>query len=142
MPRKGTGSKVGGPRTGTPGTAYRNRSDLNGTQPVRTAPGQPYGSRVQQERAMEAVPLPRQGAADPAGGGPPTPAPQPGGLTPLTAPTQRPHEPITAGVDVGPGPGSQVLASSPRNVGRSVLTELATETNDPFLTALAQRARR
>ena len=30
-------------------------------------------------------------------------------LVPLDAETQRPDEPITAGVDMGPGPGSEVL---------------------------------
>jgi hypothetical protein len=30
-------------------------------------------------------------------------------LTPLTAPTERPGEPITAGMDFGPGPGSEAL---------------------------------
>lgn len=30
-------------------------------------------------------------------------------VTPLNAPTQRPGEPITAGIDMGPGPGSSVL---------------------------------
>ena len=30
-------------------------------------------------------------------------------LTPLFAPTQRPNEPVTAGVDIGPGPGSNAL---------------------------------
>ncbi len=44
-----------------------------------------------------------------------TPTPQmPGlnpmaGVVPLSAPTQRPDEPVTAGVDVGPGPGREVL---------------------------------
>jgi hypothetical protein len=28
---------------------------------------------------------------------------------PFSAPTQRPDEPITTGVDIGPGPGSNVL---------------------------------
>jgi hypothetical protein len=28
---------------------------------------------------------------------------------PFSAPTQRPDEPITSGVDIGPGPGSNVL---------------------------------
>lgn len=31
------------------------------------------------------------------------------GVVPLTAPTQRPDEPVTAGVDVGPGPGREIL---------------------------------
>jgi hypothetical protein len=30
-------------------------------------------------------------------------------VTPLNAPTQRPGEPVTAGIDMGPGPGSSVL---------------------------------
>ena len=30
-------------------------------------------------------------------------------VTPLYAPTQRPSEPITAGIDLGPGPGSDAL---------------------------------
>jgi len=30
-------------------------------------------------------------------------------LTPLTAPTERPDEPITAGMDFGAGPGSEAL---------------------------------
>ncbi len=31
------------------------------------------------------------------------------GVVPLTAPTNRPSEPVTAGIDAGPGPGSEVL---------------------------------
>lgn len=37
-------------------------------------------------------------------------------LIPLDAPTQRPNEPITAGVDAGAGPGSEVL-NLPQGVG-------------------------
>ncbi|NDD84503.1 hypothetical protein EBZ38_09575 [bacterium] len=35
-------------------------------------------------------------------------------LTPLFAPTQRPDEPITAGVPIGAGPGPEVLGIAPR----------------------------
>lgn len=31
-------------------------------------------------------------------------------VTPLFAPTQRPDEPITSGIDMGPGPGSEILS--------------------------------
>jgi hypothetical protein len=31
------------------------------------------------------------------------------GVTPLGAPSERPDEPVTAGADVGPGPGSDIL---------------------------------
>lgn len=37
-------------------------------------------------------------------------------LTPLFAPTQRPDEPITAGIDIGEGPGSQILSMRPAPV--------------------------
>ncbi len=37
-------------------------------------------------------------------------------LIPLDAPTQRPDEPVTAGVDAGPGPGSEIL-NLPQGVG-------------------------
>lgn len=37
-------------------------------------------------------------------------------LIPLTAPTQRPDEPITAGVDAGAGPGSEIL-NLPQGIG-------------------------
>jgi hypothetical protein len=30
-------------------------------------------------------------------------------VTPLTAPTERPNEPVTAGMDFGAGPGSEAL---------------------------------
>ena len=33
-------------------------------------------------------------------------------LTGLYAPSQRPNEPVTAGVDIGPGPGSEALGMS------------------------------
>lgn len=59
-----------------------------GAQPTPTAPGGPPSA---------------------AGGqaGPPPPAP--GSLTPLTAPSQRPDEPLTAGAPFGPGPNSTGL---------------------------------
>jgi len=71
--------------------------------PVTVASNQQYGQRLAQQRAQEAVPM----------GTPPTSVPSPvrkkpriipGELTPLTAPTARPNEPITAGADFGPGP--------------------------------------
>ncbi len=73
--------------------------------PVSTASNQQYGMRLAQQRAQEAVPM----------GTPPTTVPSPvqqrsrvapGSLTPLTAPTQRPDEPITAGANFGPGPNA------------------------------------
>lgn len=144
MPRKGYGSKVGrgGPRTSPAGQAHANRTDMQGTQPIRTAPGQPYGSAKQQEMAQQVVPLPSTDGNGVASTVPaPTPAPLPGSLTPLSAPTARADEPITAGIDAGAGPGSEALLTAPRQYGARVLDHLAASTGDPFLTAMAERAR-
>lgn len=83
-------------------------------------PGQGYGEAASQAAAQRAIPLaPTQTPATaPSGGGgagqslspaqpSPPQGPYPGELTPLTAPTQRPNEPVTAGLSVGPGPGPE-----------------------------------
>lgn len=114
MPRSGRGGR----RQGQPGKAYPNRSDL--TQAPTAAPGQTYGVAAEQLRAQQQVPLPKQvppSAPAPAGSapaGPPPPAGAapsilPGGLGPLTAPSDRPNEPLTAGLASGPGPGPEAL---------------------------------
>lgn len=101
MPRKGYNH--GGRRQGAPGKAYSNRTDLN--QPVQVASGQPYGARQEQVAAQKAVPLP---AAPPVPASPP-PGPAPGSFGAFDRPTERPNEPITAGMAMGPGPGPEVL---------------------------------
>jgi hypothetical protein len=105
----------GGKRTGAPGKAYGNRSDLNTnrTLPVQTAPNQPYGVAGQQADAQRAIPLRPQ--PSPTGGAPVSGAPTAGPVpqtpvVPLTAPTTRPDEPLTAGVDIGPGPGAPPMS--------------------------------
>jgi hypothetical protein len=93
-----------------------NRTDLLSTaQPVRVATGQPYGSAQASAQAQTAVPLPNAQQ-------PPvspdlvaqqlaqqTPPPE----APIHAPSQRPHEPLTAGLPMGPGAGPEVLARGP-----------------------------
>lgn len=98
MPRK-----HGGRRTGTPGVAYPQRTDLN--QPVQVAAGQPYGARQEQVAAQKAVPLP---AAPPVPVPPPSPAP--GSFGSFLRPTEKPSEPLTAGLPFGAGPGTEAVA--------------------------------
>lgn len=93
MPRTGRGGK----RLGTPGESYTNRTDLN--QPIRTTPSTSYGEATQQEEAQRAIPLPRV-----------APPPDPG---PFNRPTDRPAEPITAGVPIGPGPNDVGVSVDP-----------------------------
>lgn len=93
----GQPGRSGGPRAGTPGKEYQNRTDLN-TQ--RALPSRQYGSAAAQERSLDVAPLPTMPAP-----GDPTVA--------LNAPTQRPDEPVTAGLPFGDGPGPEVLPGPP-----------------------------
>mgnify|MGYP001580803516 CR=1 FL=1 len=84
----------GGRRTGKPGVAYGQRTDLNAGRPDPGPEPSPEGQYVGS----------RQGAIAP-------PAPSPGPLEPIAAPTQRPDEPLTEGVPFGPGRGPEVLGN-------------------------------
>jgi len=133
MPRKGRG----GERQGTPGTAYSNRSDLN--QPISTVPNQEYGMAKQQADAQRAIPM---GASPVASVPVPSPAqsagnplPRPGDL-PHTGPTNRPDEPVTAGIDYGPGPGSETFSSARPPVMEQIKSA-ARYSSSPALSELA-----
>ena len=111
MPRTGKGGK----REGAAQTAYANRTDLNqrGPQPVTVAPGQAYGEGAAQREAQQAVPMggtpmPPPSAA-PAPPQPEAPMPKPGEI-PWLSPTERPNEPISAGLSSGAGPGPESLS--------------------------------
>jgi len=104
----------GGQRTGKPGTGYPNRTDL---QAIRTAPAAQYGQRQAAMEAQQALRLPQVTQPGPTSipaSGPPSAPPAPAapasapGMPPgvgLADPTQRPAEPLTAGLVSGPGPG-------------------------------------
>lgn len=70
----------------------------NGTQAARYIPGLPYGEGQATMTQQMSAPM-----AGPSG------APSLPSVTPLMAPTERPDEPVTAGMDFGPGPGSEAL---------------------------------
>lgn len=106
------GQGSGGERSGTPGRAYSNRRDLN-TLPIRTTTGQRYGQAKAQASAQSAIPLAAPQAPAPGSTPPPPPPPGLGAAVPLTAPTSRPEEPVTAGLNMGAGPGSEALFQSP-----------------------------
>lgn len=74
-------------------------------------PSKEYGERKQMQEIVGGAPTAKtRGAADPQIGRPRTSLPE---VTPLFAPSQRPDEPITAGIDMGAGPGSDVLGMRP-----------------------------
>ena len=156
----------GGPRNGTPGTAYPNRTDLaqQPSLPARVATDQTYGKAQQQLQAQRTVPMappptligptgpgpaaappgPPAPAGPPAGPGPalpPAPLPPqmaPGGAGPLERATERPDEPVTAGAPLGPGPGPELPTPTVNLAG--ILGRAAQTTGSSVLAALAQRA--
>lgn len=102
----------GGKRTGK--GPYGNRTDMNRPQAVQAAPSKVYGQGVAQEASQRAVPVAAPPAqrqavapATPAAGAPP--GPPPGGMGDLLRPTERPDEPMTAGMSLGAGPGPEAL---------------------------------
>lgn len=115
MPRTGRGGR----RTGTPGRAYGNRTDLPGSSPATQQVG--GGTAAINPQNVQPLAGPEQvpgvpGAPSAPGGGPQMPdmalpegAVPPGQLTPLTAPGS--GQPITSGAPVGPGPGMESLGA-------------------------------
>lgn len=107
--------------------AYGNRTDLNSPAEkiAKTAvPGQTYGKAAEQLRAQAAVPMgqaPSDAAAQPAQ------RPAPGGLGDFLRPSERPLEPITSGVNFGPG-----LNADQAGVARPLRTD------DPILDRIQQ----
>lgn len=88
-----------GPLAGTSGPGkYSKRTD------GMRLPSSEYGEGVETAEIQSGAPMARtQGSAEQQLRKAPTT------VVPLDAPTQRPEEPLTAGVDFGPGPGSSAL---------------------------------
>ena len=72
-------------------------------------PANAYGEQKQTAEIASGAPLARTPDVRPAPASEVKQAATMGEVTPLFAPTQRPSEPITAGIDLGPGPGSDAL---------------------------------
>lgn len=111
---------------------------------------QAYGMRGDQIQAQQAMPLPNLNPST--GGMGPGGAPAPDltqmaaafdpGITPLTAPTERSNEPVTAGLSRGMGPGPEVLrAPSMRQRVADTLAGMAAESGDDTLLDLSLRVR-
>lgn len=81
-----------------------------------------------QETAMLNTAAPKaktRGIADNVGGRPADPLAQMAPVTPLFAPTQKPTEPVTAGIDMGEGPGSASLMMESQFANRKLSDILA-----------------
>ena len=91
-----------GPLAGAAGPGkFSKRTDL---------PSQYYGEGVETASVKSGAPLAAtRGVADNVGGRPAGAPTVSAPVTELFAPTERPDEPITAGIDRGAGPGSEAL---------------------------------
>ena len=77
---------------------YAKRTDRQG---AKRLPNAAYGEQKDFQAQQAAAPMAKSAQA-------PRFNPM-ANVVPLTQPTQRPNEPVTAGVDIGPGPGSEML---------------------------------
>jgi hypothetical protein len=108
MAEKRGGMRPTAPQNNPANISATGGNGQNGTQAARYIPGMAYGqgqaTMQQQQSAPMAGPTPRGDVKS-------SPMNVPGmpPITPLTAPTDRPDEPITSGVDFGPGAGSEAL---------------------------------
>jgi hypothetical protein len=116
----------------TDGGAIDGMQPATPTQAPKYMPGLGYGKGGENMANQQAAPL--MGA--------PTPPPAP--AVPLSAPTMRPNEPITAGVDFGPGPGSEAvqlpnMAVSPSHTIRTLAQNDPTGDSELLYKALMSR---
>jgi hypothetical protein len=126
--------------------ALSRRTDRGPAQKIRDLPDAQYGEAATYKDLQQQAPLaqtPSSRAPSGAGGGGAAPAGP--SLVPLGAPTQRPDEPVTAGVDAGEGPDSSALGlSSPgvndwRTTSDMVQSLLARNPNNSALAYMAAR---
>lgn len=93
--------------------ALSQRTDGGPTQGAKYISGLPYGQGQQTYSNQVAQPMagnPFEGVL--------------AGITPLTAPTERPNEPITSGMSFGAGPGPEVLPAPPVMTEPTILSVL------------------
>ena len=79
----------------------------SGTQPARYISGLPYGEGQATMEQQQAAPMAGQNTAPAQAGIGLEAFATP--ITPLTAPTERPNEPLTTGMDFGAGAGTEAL---------------------------------
>lgn len=111
--------------------AHSRRTDGGPAQVISTMGGQDYGQRSADQAAQQAAPMagtapmPDPAQVSPQGQQMLSNQPYSGGD--FLRPSERPDEPITAGADFGPGPGSEALHIQPSPAqGTGAMTRLLT----------------
>lgn len=105
------------------------RTDGGPAQALRDLPDSRYGENsqfqaLQQGASLSASPSP-QGQAQPFDASALPPNPLAGQVTPLSAPTGRPNEPVTAGAALGPGAGPEALGATPAQTEAQTVSKVA-----------------
>lgn len=140
MPRGGYQQPRNPAPVSAPGRLSR-RTDGGPAQTTTPMTGLPYGENKEYNDVQSSAPLSATpGAAStnpdsgmPAGGG--------RSAVPIFSPSARPDEPVTAGVDFGPGPGSAPMGFRPRRLSQ-VLSEIANSNPDSDAAEMLAVARR
>lgn len=100
-------------------------------QPIREVPGQDYGERQAGAMQQAAAPMAAPGTmppSPPGGGGRPGPQSAPLASGDAFRPSERPGEPITTGVPIGPGSnGDPVLPPDPNLAIRALYRQFQTQ---------------
>lgn len=95
---------------------FAKRTDRQG---AKRLPNAAYGEQKEFQAQQMSAPMARSNNA-------PQAANPMASVIPFTAPTRRPDEPVTAGVDAGPGPGSEILGlKGPADTQLEDLSKLA-----------------
>lgn len=97
------GMRVSGVGKGARRTDLDRAAKIQREAKIQNASGGQYGQRAELTELAQGAPMAQAMPMPTAMGTPPVPT------VGIFEPTQRPNEPITAGVDVGPGPGSEAL---------------------------------
>jgi hypothetical protein len=122
-----------------PTAPQNNPANVSGTggagQSGRVASGFTYGMNKQINEQAASAPMAK--ASSPTAP-PMNVAPTPRPLTPINAPTMNPDEPITAGVDIGAGPGSGALML-PNDANNEAEFNKSIESYYPVLSYIASR---
>lgn len=121
--------------------ALSQRTD---SSPKFRMPDQPYGDGAELATQQAGAPMARTVARPGTGGPTPTASTGPEILG-LDAPSARPDEPVTAGVDAGPGPGSEVLpgaVQAPTGELTNLIYQLAASDRTGQLAAFGAEAMR
>lgn len=92
---------------------YSKRTDGGPAQVMSAAPDQAYGAQTAQMNQQRIAPMggaaPMPNAATPSSGGDQAPQMPAYHGKPFDRPSERPGEPTTTGVDIGPGAGTEAL---------------------------------